>query len=140
MSQGNATLLVILVLFVLAIWTIVAPPAGFEELPYRIILPFTLVAVCFGQLENLRTRAHMGELIGAIRTAVGQSRGSGRPEPSPKQKGEAIQILLGSLSADDAQVRRTAAQQLAALTGEDLGDDAGAWKAWWKRNKGRFGG
>jgi ABC-type dipeptide/oligopeptide/nickel transport system permease component len=71
MSQATASFLVVLVLFVLAVYTGIAPPAGFEELPYRIILPFVLIAVGFVQLENLRMRAHMAELIGAIRTAVG---------------------------------------------------------------------
>jgi hypothetical protein len=139
MSQATASFLVVLVLFVLAVYTGIAPPVGFEELPYRIILPFVLIAVGFVQLENLRMRAHMAELIGAIRTAVGQSKAS-RGEASPQMKGEAIRILLRSLHSDSEKVRETSARQLAHLTGEDFGVDVAAWERWWKANEGSFGG
>ena len=139
MNQATASFLVVLVLFVLADYVGIAPPAGFEELPHRIILPFVLIAVGFVQLENLRMRAHMAELIGAIRTAVGQSK-AGRSEPSPEMKGEAIRILLGSLKSGNEKVRETSARQLKQLTGEDFGDDAAAWERWWKANERSFGG
>jgi len=139
MTQATASFLVVLVLFVLADWVGVDPPEGFTELPYRIVLPFVLIAVGFVQLENLRMRTHMAELIGAIRTAVGQAR-AGRPDASPEMKGEAIRILLKSLKSDDPTVRRTSAEQLAKLTGQQLGEDPAAWERWWQENKKTFRG
>ncbi|MHC4940992.1 MAG: HEAT repeat domain-containing protein [Planctomycetota bacterium] len=139
MSQTTASVLVVLVLFGLAVYIGIYPPEGFTELPYRIIFPFVLIAVGFVQLENLRMRAHMAELIGAIRTAVGRAQG-GRAEPPPQVKGEAIRILMGSLKSDDPTVRQTAATQLAQLTGENHGEDMIAWENWWKKNQDRFGG
>ncbi|MEM8882950.1 MAG: hypothetical protein AAGD14_02680 [Planctomycetota bacterium] len=139
MSQSLASLLVVLVLFILAVYVGISPPEGFQEFPYRIILPFVLVAVGFVQLENQRMRVHMAELIGAIKAAVGQARAQqGAVQPTPEQRAEAIEILLKSLNSQDATARATAAKQLAKLTGVDHGEDAVAWARWWSENESQF--
>ena len=139
MSQTAASVLVVFVLFGLAVYVGIYPPEGFQELPYRIIFPFVLIAVGFVQLENLRMRTHMAELVGAIRTAVGRAQG-GRTEPTPEVKGEAIRILMGSLKSDDPKVRQTAAAQLAQLTGQNFGEDVVSWERWWKANRSNYKG
>ena len=96
-----------------------------------------LIASAFTILDNLRMRTHMAELIGAIKGAVAQGR-SGRA-PTPAQKGEAIEILLQTLDARDEEARKTAFKQLAVLSGADFGEDADAWRGWWKDNKSHFG-
>ncbi|MHC4955287.1 MAG: hypothetical protein ACYTGZ_15645 [Planctomycetota bacterium] len=136
MSQASASLLVIGILLALAGYSIFVPPAGMEDLPHRIMLPFVLIACAFTILDNLRMRTHMAELIGAIRHAVGRS----GKAPTAEAKGKAIPILLKTLGAGDANARATAARQLAALTGADFGEDAEAWSDWWAENKSRFGG
>lgn len=138
MSQAVASSLVVLVLFGLAIYCGIAPPEGFEELPYRIILPFVIVAVGFVQLENVRIRAHMAELIGALKVAVGRTQASRGVAPTPAEKGRAIAILLESLGSDDTSVRDTAARQLKALSGVDHGTDSAAWNRWWLAHRAQF--
>ena len=138
MSQAVASTLVVLVLFGLAIYCGIAPPEGFQELPYRIILPFVIIAVGFVQLENVRMRGHMAELIGALKVAVARNQSSRGVEPTPAAKGKAIAILLDSIGSDDESVRATAARQLAALTGENHGTDSVAWKRWWLANRAKF--
>ena len=99
MSQAGASLLLVVVLFVFAIYLVFWPPEGFEEnLVHRAAIPFVLVATAYGVLENLRTRAHMGQLIGAIRGLLGKA------PASPAVKAEAIAILLQSLKSGPDQV------------------------------------
>lgn len=134
MSQAGASLLLVAVLFGLAGYMLIWPPEALaENLAHRAAIPFVLVATAYGVLENLRTRAHMGQLIGAIRGLVGKS------PPTAAAKAEAVEILLQSLKSGQERVRRTAAEQLRNLTGQDLGEDFAAWSAWWASNKGTFG-
>lgn len=125
-----------LVMIVLGVYLFFVPPPGFEEnLAHRIVLPFVLVAGAFGVMENLRTRTHLGQLVGAIRSLMGR-RGV---EPAPEVKGEAIEILIRSLKNSEGSVRQAAATQLHNLTGREFGEDLGAWEGWWSENKGEFG-
>ncbi len=134
MKQATSSLLVMAVLLGLAGYTIFVPPVGMEDLPYRVILPFVLIACGFTILDNFRMRAHMTELIGAVR-AVGRAGNA----PSPEQRGEAIVILLKALRGGDEKARQTAATQLAVLTGANFGDDIDGWDHWWSQNKSSFG-
>jgi len=93
------------------------------------------VACALTILENLRTRTHMAQLVGAIRGLMGRT---GAP-PTPEVKREAIEILLRSLRSDKETVRKTAAGQLRQLTGQGLGDSAEEWERWWAANKADYG-
>ena len=134
MKQATSSLLVMAVLLGLAGYTMFVPPIGMKELPYRVILPFVLIACGFTILDNFRMRGHMAELIGAVR-AVGRAGNA----PSPEQRGEAIVILLKALRGGDGKARQTAAAQLAVLTGANFGDDIDGWDHWWTQNRSRFG-
>ena len=134
MPHAASSLLVICVLLGLAGYTIFEPPESFADLPYRLILPFVLFASAFTILDNLRMRTHMTELIGAIRGALGRA----GKAPTPEAMGEAIEILLKSLKVADPNVRKTAANQLASLTGANFGEDVDGWNHWWSENKSRF--
>ena len=46
----------------------------------------------------------------------------------------AVPILIDALTEQDANVRRQIVQSLVALTGQDLGTEQAAWKAWWEKN------
>ena len=94
-----------------------------------------LISSAFSVLENLRTRTHMGQLVGAIRGVMGKR---GVPA-TPEVKAEAVEILLRSMRSDDAKLRKTAAVQLRNLTGQALGEDVAEWDAWWSQNKDTFG-
>jgi len=134
-SHTSASLALIVLLFGLAVYFLFAPPPGFGEgILYRLILPFLLVSSAFGVAENLRTRAHIGQLVGALRGLMGKT----GKTASPKVRAEAIEILLGSLRSDKASVRRTASVQLGQLTGQDFGEDREAWEDWWNANRAGF--
>jgi HEAT repeat protein len=47
----------------------------------------------------------------------------------------AAQALLDQLGSADEVLRRTAADALAELSGQDFGLDAAAWKTWWEQRK-----
>jgi len=135
LSNAAASLILVLVLFGLAIYVLVAPPAGYEDnFVHRLVLPLLLVATALGVLENLRTRSHINQLIGALR---GMMKKAGTPA-SPQVKGEAIEILLASLRSDRPTVRKTAAVQLRNLTGQELGEDAEAWERWWAGHRDEY--
>lgn len=135
MSNAGATLILVLVMFGLAIYFFFAPPPGFgEHFLYRLTIPFLFVASALSIFENLRTRMHMSQLLGALRQIMGRS---GVPA-TPEGKREAVEILLKSLRSDQPNVRDTAAKQLERLTGQRLGADADAWDRWWAQNKGDF--
>jgi len=137
LSNTAASLVLVLILFGLGIYVLVVPPPGFEgDLVHRLVLPLLLVATAIGVLENLRTRAHIGQLIGALR---GMMKRTGTPA-TPRIKAEAVEILLASLRSDRPTVRKTAAVQLRNLTGQELGEDAEAWERWWGTHRDEFRG
>ena len=120
MSSASASLILVVLMFGLALYFVFVPPPNFEEhILHRITIPFLLIAGAVGVLENLRTRAHMAQLVGALRSLIGRSGG----QASPQVKAEAIEILLKSLRAEQETVRTTAARQLRQLTGQAIGDD-----------------
>jgi hypothetical protein len=135
LSQASASLILAVAMIGVAVYLLIVPPAGFEEnVVHRVALPFVFVAGALGVLENLRTRTHMGQLVGALRQIMGRT---GTPA-SPAVKAEAVEILLKSLKSDKDTVRKTAATQLSNLTGQDFGEDAEAWESWWSSHKERF--
>ena len=135
MSQAGASLLLIVFMFALAIYLFITPPEGFDEnFAYRLAMPFVLITSAYGVLENLRTRTHLGQLVGAIRGLMGK-RGVA---PTAEVKAEAIDILLKSMRSEDANVRKTAAVQLRNLTGQKFGEDIESWESWWAENREEF--
>jgi hypothetical protein len=48
----------------------------------------------------------------------------------------AVPCLIGQLEGPDADVRAAAAQALWEITGEPLGEEPGAWRAWWRERGG----
>jgi len=127
-SHAGATLVLVLLMFGLAAYFVFVPPEGFgDDLIHRFTVPFILVACALTILENLKTRSHIAQLVGALRGLMGRA---GMP-PTPEAKREAIEILLKSLRSDKETVRKTAAEQLRRLTGETLGDTAEEWEQWW---------
>ncbi|MHC4933933.1 MAG: hypothetical protein ACYTGV_17285 [Planctomycetota bacterium] len=135
MSQAGASILLVLAMFGLAVYLVFAPPPGFDEnMAYRLTLPFVLVATAFSVLENLRTRTHVGQLVGAIRGLLGRA---GVPA-DPKVKAEAVEILIRSLRSETESVRATAAKELRNLTGQQFGEEPARWESWWETHKDRF--
>jgi len=137
LKPSNAALSLVLVLLMagLAIYLLVYPPLGFgENFAYRLSIPLLLATGAIGVLENLRLRAHMSQLVGAIRSIAARA---GR-ETTPEVKAEAVEILLKALRSTTPTARKTAAVQLRNLTGQSFGEDADAWEAWWAANKAGF--
>ena len=120
----------------MAIYLFFYPPGGFgSSIVYRIAIPFLFMAAALGSLESMRTRAHISQLVGALRTLMGRA----GKEPAPEVKGQAVEILLESLRTGDANVRKMVVRQLESLTGQSLGDKPDRWDAWWKENRQRYG-
>lgn len=137
MSRAGATLILVVAMFAMAFYLLLLPPSGFEgNWVHRIAIPFLLIACALNLFDNLKTRVHLGQLVGALRVVVGQQ----KREPTPQVKGEAIQILLKSMRTGTEEVRATAAAQLSNLTGERFGTDIEAWEVWWRANRSRFSG
>jgi len=135
MSRTAAVLLLSLLLIGLAVYFLVKPPPGFgENLAHHLAIPFVLIATALGLVEGVRIRAHVGQLVGALRALTGRS---GKPV-RPEVKAEAIAILIQSLRSENDGVRRTAAEQLAHLTGQSFGEDRARWEAWWRENRERI--
>lgn len=132
MSRAGSAVLVALVLLGLAAYFIVVPPKGFEEnWAHRIAMPVVLVACALLIFDNLRIRLHVAQLIGALRSLMGQS----GAKVSPQVRAEAIGILIEALRSDRASARAAAAAQLRQMTGQQFGEDAAAWEEWWRRNR-----
>lgn len=136
MSQAASSLVLVVILFAMAVYLGFSPPEGFHRVIDRLVLPVLLFAGAMNILENMRTRAHIGQLVGALKSLVGKG-GPGKT-PTPEVKAEAVEILIGSLRSDKKTVRETALAQLRHLTGQDLGDDTEAWERWWAANKESF--
>lgn len=49
--------------------------------------------------------------------------------------GASVGILVGRMQVDTGRIRRAIAESLRVLTGEDHGNTAGRWVAWWKDNE-----
>ncbi len=134
LSQTAASLILVVAMLVVAVYLLFEPPPGLDDGAYRALLPFLLFAAALNIFENIRIRAHISQLVGALRMLAGRM---GR-SPTPEIKGEAIEILIGSLRSGTESVRDTAAKELRKLTDEDLGTDPEAWQRWWLENKDRF--
>lgn len=135
MSRAASTVLLALVLSGLAIYFLVVPPKGYEgSFAHRLAMPIVLAACAVCLFDNLRMRLHIAQLLGAIRGMMGRQ---GTP-PTREVRAEAIGILLDALRSDRPGSRRAAADQLRRLTGEDFGEEAASWEAWWNANRSRF--
>jgi hypothetical protein len=134
-SNALSSLVVILLLILLAFYFVFVPPPGFEAWGHRLAIPLVLVVAAFTVFESLKMRTHISQLVGALRGLMGRS---GAP-PTPEVKREAVEILVRSMRSANPGVRKTASVQLRNLTGQDLGESAEAWEAWWDRNREGFG-
>ncbi|MGQ0613541.1 MAG: hypothetical protein ACT4PV_07395 [Planctomycetaceae bacterium] len=132
MSRTASVFLLALVLLVLAVYFLVKPPPGFgDNLAHHLAIPFVLIATALGLIEGVRTRAHIGQLVGALRALTGRAGKAVRPEV----KVEAIGILIHALRGENETARRTAAGQLEHLTGQKFGEDRARWEQWWRENR-----
>ena len=77
-------------------------------------------------LDSQRLQHHFKELVLAFRK-FHQDSGQGQ---DPEQRHQALSILIGALESPDADVRQTAAENLARLTGRAFGEDRAAWMRW----------
>jgi HEAT repeat protein len=48
---------------------------------------------------------------------------------------QAVPVLIKALEDPDALVRQEAAEALSVISGEDFGDDAAQWQAWWQQQQ-----
>jgi hypothetical protein len=77
-----------------------------------------------GELQSFR-----GKVAGGAAAPPTQAAGAGASDMVGQQR-EAIRILIAALRSDERDVRQTAAQNLERLTGQQFGEDRGAWESW----------
>ena len=138
MSRTSSALLLVLLMFGCAIYFLIKPPfqALDDSWVNRIIIPFLFISCALTVLDNLRTRIHMGQLVGALRSISGRA---GIP-PAPRVTGEAIEILIKALRTGNESTRTTALKQIKQITGADAGTTADEWETWYRANKSKFRG
>lgn len=132
----RATPLVLLVLAGLAWFEAWLP--GHAELAARFgddaVLRFVLGLLCLYMvmlvIERQRLEHSFKQLLAAFKEFHELTRSGAAASEAPRAKREAAEILVAALTSDDLEVRESAAVHLQRLTGEDLGDDAGAWRSW----------
>ena len=107
--------------------------------------------VALGQIERQRLEATFKEVLAVFRQYRDERRreiGSGGAAESPaaserseaEVQREAVQILIGALGAEEPGVRQTALHNLRRITGQNLGEDAAAWRSWLARDAGSDAG
>ena len=109
---------------------------GYERLERTLgeepILRFAVGILCFYVLVLEAGRRHVQagyrRLVESLRQVVGTGRGTAAAEDAARR--QAVEVLVGALESRDPSVRRTALEHLERLTGEKLGEDPAAWRAW----------
>ena len=81
-------------------------------------------------LERQRLEQAFKQMLGAFKDFHEQARGGVGASDAPRAKWEAVELLSAALESSDADVRQNAVVHLKRLTGQDFGEDAGAWQAW----------
>ena len=77
--------------------------------------------------ESVRLHGSLTSVLKALRDALGNRPGAAS-ERAARQ--DLLRLLIAALRSDDPAIRDKSRQQLARLTGQDLGDDAGRWQQW----------
>jgi hypothetical protein len=76
-------------------------------------------------LERQRLSALLRELLAERRRASA----AGRLDVDPKERLEAVRILVGALRSEDAEVRASAHENLVRICGQDRGLEPEAWQS-----------
>ena len=58
--------------------------------------------------------------------------------PNFRRDRQAIDILVKAMESDNEDVRKSSVEHLRRLTGQEFGDDRGAWDQWWSDARGGF--
>lgn len=82
--------------------------------------------------ERERMERTFVDVLKAFRDFRSQSPGESGPDPATAQR-EAVELLVAALDSDDPAIRDNASRHLQRLTGQDLGPDPAAWRAWLRR-------
>ena len=100
----------------------------------EVVLLRVLVGVLFLYFAGIvKERNAMKGLLDNLRDMA-----STRRVPTAEESRQAVEILIQALGSEREDVRRTAAENLRRMTGQELGTDAGAWEAWWVSNREGF--
>lgn len=103
------------------------------------VLRFALGCVCVYAAVLVVERQQMGALfqqvLGQFRR-FHESQGRLRSAGDGAARAEAIRILVAALRSDEAEVRRSARENLTRLLGHDHGEDPAAWQRALERETG----
>ncbi|MAE76055.1 MAG: hypothetical protein CMJ85_04185 [Planctomycetes bacterium] len=136
-KQGRTPLLLILMglaFVMLALFEILGGPVPSWMNPLtRIGLGMLFVYMAAVVFERQRLQSSFRDLLeaheGFMQTIYGKDY---------KKHRAAIDILIGTLRTEDAEVRGKVVDQLRRVTGQDLPEDAEQWEKWWRANKAGF--
>jgi hypothetical protein len=94
----------------------------------RFLTGLLCIYVAMLVLERQRMEQSFKQVLGAFRDF--HTNRHPNAEQTGKVQREAVEILVGALQSPDAEVRRNSRTHLVRLTGQDHGEDAGAWRSW----------
>ena len=107
-----------------------------DDAVLRFVLGLLCVYVVLLVVECQRLEQAFKQLLGAFKDFHAQARRGGTAgAESAAAKREAVELLVAALSSGDLAIRQKARKHLARLTGEDLGEDPQAWRAWLDRRQ-----
>ena len=99
---------------------------------------FVLGVLCLYVLLLLAARYQMESSFRELVEALRRFRAGGGDDAAaggldPKAQREALVLLCGALASGKAEVAQSSLEHLRRITGQDLGNDADAWRAWDRR-------
>ncbi len=106
-----------------------------EDAVPRFVTGVLCIYVLVLVVERQRMESAFKDVLGAFRDFHARGRRGERGALEAAQR-EAVEILIAALDSPDAQVRQRSVLHLERLTGQQLGDDAQAWRGWLREQAG----
>ena len=94
------------------------------------VIRFAIGVLCLYVLLLVAARQQMEASFRELVEALRRFRQGGGGQPDPKAQREALQLLVAALASGSDDVKRSSYEHLRRITGQDLGTDADAWRAW----------
>lgn len=104
---------------------------SYGETLLRLVIAFLCFYMAVVIFERRRMQRDVKDVLGAFYAF-------NAPGRDAETKRRAVGYMLEALGSENPAAVQTALEQLRRLTGEDLGADPAAWRAWWQLRGGDF--
>jgi len=78
--------------------------------------------------------------LSGLNSATAETRRDAARSLADHKSPQVVEALIAALDDPDPTVRKSVAESLAKISGQNYGTDAAKWKAWWAENKASFSG